>query len=515
MRVRPLLVLLPLLALFAAGCSPPPRAKVVRRWVVGGVEPSFDPDGPPNALRWALERLLSRGLVERDSSGRVVPAAAESIGVSRDGRTWTFRLRKGLAYTDGSPVTSADFRAALVAGLGREDHATRQWLLAAVAGVSGVRPGRPLPPLGIATPDARTLVLKLTAPDTLLAEKLALPGVATPWKRRDAAGWDRAVGLGPYRVLRAAGTHSLELVATRSRVGAAPLADTLQVHFLVGAVRVRDALRRGQPDVVWPLPPDLLSQAPPEGYRLAGAPADPVRRLLLVLRADVPPTTRAAARQALAHAINRAALLEALGQRGREMLTWLPGGGEFDFPSFDAGESRLWMDRGRLGASIHVTLSYDADGPGAEIARELQGQWARQGFYADLRGRRGRAAAAEALNATAGQAQLVVSQALVPGSVGELAGLVMPIRGPAVGSFRTGWRTREFDRWLLPGRRSGRLDPVAAQARIAEEQAALPLARLPWEWVERTGPAAVRVSPRFGPEFAVSRPGTTVPRGSR
>lgn len=506
-------LLLPLLLL--AGCAPQPPATITRTWIAGATEPAFDPDGPPQALRWSLERLLSRGLVERDSSGHVVPAAAESVGVSPDGRTWTFRLRAGLAYTDGTPVTSADFRDALVAGLPREDHATRAWLLAAVRGVGAVRAGRPLPPLGIETPDPRTLVLRLAAPDTLLPDKLALPGVATPWKVRAGVDWVKAVGLGPFRVVRAEGARGLVLVGVGARAGAVPLADTLRVRFLVGAPRVREALRRGEPDVVWPPPPDLLSLAPPDAYRLVTAPAAPGRRLLLVLRADVPPTTKDAARRALAHATNRAELVQALTPRGKEVDAWFAGAGPFDFPSFDASETRAWMERGRLGASIHVVLAYDADGAGAEVARQLQGQWARQGFYAGLRPLRGADVPAERLRAAAAQAQLVEAQALVPGPVGELAGLVMPIRGPAVGGFRTGWRTREFDAWLLPGRAPGPLDPADVQARLAEELVALPLAELPWQWVERSGQRVVRPSPRFGPEFAATGAAPPVPRGSR
>src|SRR5262245_41569922 len=73
-----LLILAIALAL-ASGCAPrktaPPRAC---SWIVGAEAPMFDPDGPPQSTRWALERYLTRGLVEEDSSGRIVPAAARS-----------------------------------------------------------------------------------------------------------------------------------------------------------------------------------------------------------------------------------------------------------------------------------------------------------------------------------------------------------------------------------------------------------------------------------------------------
>ena len=43
-----------------------------------------------------------------DGKGEVQPQMVDSHQVSADARVWTFRLRKGLAFHDGKPVTSAD-----------------------------------------------------------------------------------------------------------------------------------------------------------------------------------------------------------------------------------------------------------------------------------------------------------------------------------------------------------------------------------------------------------------------
>src|SRR5262245_51903397 len=64
------------IALVLAGCSKPRPVATTFSWVFGGGEPRFDPEGPPDYRRWALERMLTRGLVAEDSSGRVVAAAA-------------------------------------------------------------------------------------------------------------------------------------------------------------------------------------------------------------------------------------------------------------------------------------------------------------------------------------------------------------------------------------------------------------------------------------------------------
>lgn len=483
-----------------------PPAPSVATWVAALTQPAFDPDGPPEPVRWSLERLLSRGLVELDSTGAVRPACAERYEFGTDSLSLTFHLRADLRFTDGTRVTSADFRDALQGGLARSDHGTRAWLLMALQGIERVRAGKPLPALGIETPDERTLVLRLARPDSLLPRRLALPGVATPWRVRAGTDWAHAIGTGPYRIAAADGVRALTLVRADSLSSARASTDSLFVRFVVGAPRVRALLRSGHVDLVWPTPPALLTQPLPAGYADLRREAFPPRRLLMLMRADMPPTTRLEARHALSHATDRRELLEALGPSGTALEGWLPGGGAFEYPSFDEGEVRQWLARGHLGASFHVVLAYDADRSGAEIARALQGEWARLGLYAELRTLRGAEAAAQPLASAAAHVQLVESQALLGGAEAEVAALVSPMRGGPVGAYRSGWRTREFDPWIAVPQPATPLDAVAAQSRLTEERLALPLAGLPWQWVKRVGGGIGRFHPRFGPEFSTDRP---------
>ena len=511
-RSRPVLIaslalLLVTVALSGAGCArrgPAPGTRCV--WIAGRPQPPFDPAGPPDPLRWSLERLLSRSLVEEDSSGVLAPGAAESWEWSPDSLTLTFRLRAGLAFADGSPCASADFARALVAGLAREDHGSRAWLLGAVTGVARVRAGRPLPPLGVETPNPRTLVLRLARRDPLLPAKLALPGPSAPWSAAAPGGWRDASGPGRYRVLAEDPGRALTLVRRPGAAGP----DTIVVRFQPSAVRVLTFLRAEAADLVWPLPVALVAAATPQGFRRQARAASPPRTLLLVMRADLPPTSRLATRHALAHSVNRDRLLEVLGERGDRIASWLPGAGPYDFPALDEAQARDWMDRGKLGQAFHVRMTYDADGAGATVARVLQGEWSRLGIYAELLPLRGPKLSRELLGGLSHLA-LVEEQPWQNDLAGTLASLVMPLRGPAVGAFRTGWRTREFDGLLSPSRGTVAPAPEAAQLRLREELVALPLARLPWVWLERTGGSAVSFHPRFGPGCAA--PAASAPVG--
>jgi len=469
-------------------------------WLVGGPPPAFDPDGPPDPVRHALERLLTRGLLTRDSTGHVWPDAARRWSWSADSLTLTFELQGDLRFTDGVPCSSAHFRRALVAGLTGSDPARRAWVLGAVTGVAGVRVGKPLPALGIAAPDRQTLVLHLARRDPGLIERLATPGASGAWSDRTrGTAWKDAVGLGPMRVAGAAGSQRLTLV-TRAR-GAR--LDTLSVRFAIGAPRARSLLRAGVVDAVWPLPPALLDEPLPAGYRSQRGVSWPPRTLLLVLRADLPPTTRAAARYALAHAVNRADLVRTLGVAGRDAEGWM-GTTSRDWPSFDARQVQLWLDRGKLGRSFHVTLAFDADGEGSNLARRMQGEWSRLGLYVDLLPLRGSEFLEEALHGRRAQLLLVDAQPPLAGMRAELATLVQPLRGGSVGAFRTGWRTREFDAAILPGAGGSALDPAMVRGRIIEELVALPIAVLDRVGVLREGFTAARLNPEAGLDFGPS-----------
>ena len=488
---------LTLLTTALCGCGKTHAPGVSVQWVVGETTPAFDPQGPPDPVRWALERLLSRGLMAEDSTGHIVPAAAESVHVSPNGLVYTFDLRSGLTFPDGYPCQAADFRLALEAGINRLDHATDAWLLSALTGVEKVRAGRPLPSLGISSPSPHQLVLRLSHPDPRLLEKLALPGVGVPW-RPEGPGWGQ--GIGDYHIAEEV-VGRMTLVRRRPRAGSP---DTIQVRFFPSASRVRAAMRADAADLVWPLPGDLLDQSLPAGFHSYARRARPARHLMLFQQADLPPMTQAPARHAFAHGVNASDVLSALAPYGSNPIDWLPGAGPYDVPSHDPEEVRSWLERGHLGRSLHAGMVYSVDGPAMRIARGMQAEWARDGLDVELRGLRRRDAEREWLGSGGAQLRLVETQASLDGPGAALAGWVQPLRGPAIGAARTGWRTREFDRWIQ-GQPMTPDDVAGAAQRIADERIVLPLAELPWMWITRDG-ARVEFHPRFGPEIGSLQP---------
>lgn len=121
-------------------------------------------------------RLIARNCFEglfRMEQGVCIPAACEKWETSDDGLTCTFTLRKDLFWSDGEPVTAADFRFGLLRALRPETRAPGADRLACVEGGAALSDGTGTEEaLGVTARDARTLVIRLIRPDPLLTETL-------------------------------------------------------------------------------------------------------------------------------------------------------------------------------------------------------------------------------------------------------------------------------------------------------------------------------------------------------
>lgn len=160
---------------------------------------------------WNFLRLLGRTVTTfapaTGEEGRtVVPDLAESLGTSADGgRTWTYRLREGLRYEDGTPVTAEDVRYAVERSnygldvLGAGPMYLRNLLVGDWVGPYADPTGHAP---GIEVPDERTLVFHLRRPFAAFDKVMTLPS-CTPVPRAADTGSAyglRPVATGPFAV---------------------------------------------------------------------------------------------------------------------------------------------------------------------------------------------------------------------------------------------------------------------------------------------------------------------------
>ena len=106
--------LLVAVALVFAGAPPlaaqqAPAGQVTMAWHVTIAPSWFDPStAPPQITPFGLLYAMHDALVRPYPGHKMGPSLAESWKESPDGRTYEFKLRRGLKFHNGDPVTSED-----------------------------------------------------------------------------------------------------------------------------------------------------------------------------------------------------------------------------------------------------------------------------------------------------------------------------------------------------------------------------------------------------------------------
>ncbi|MCB2108950.1 MAG: peptide ABC transporter substrate-binding protein [Rhodobacteraceae bacterium] len=135
---------------------------------------SLDPHKTQTHYESAVQHDLFEGLTAYDALCMPQPAIADSWKVSADGKRWTFKLRPGLRWSDGAPITADDVVFSFRRLLDPSTAAQYAQLMYLLVNARAINTGA-LPPdkLGISAPDAETVVMDLTNPAPYLPEILA------------------------------------------------------------------------------------------------------------------------------------------------------------------------------------------------------------------------------------------------------------------------------------------------------------------------------------------------------
>jgi oligopeptide transport system substrate-binding protein len=162
------------------GAIMPAEAEKVLR-IANMAEPeTLDPHKSSTVDASNIQRNLFEGLMVLDPSGNVAPGVAQSFSISDDGLTYTFRLRDNAKWSNGEPVTAADFVYSLRRIEDPKTHSQYAEVLYPIKSAREVNTGNaPLTDLGVAASDARTVEITLKAPTPyflqLLTHTSALP----------------------------------------------------------------------------------------------------------------------------------------------------------------------------------------------------------------------------------------------------------------------------------------------------------------------------------------------------
>lgn len=150
----------------------PPGAKLApaQELVRGnGTEPAtLDPNKMQGVPESNLARDLFEGLVNQDPDGKIIPGVAASWEAREGGKVWVFHLRPNLKWSDGKPLTAADFVFSARRVVDPKAASPYAWYLAKACSVENaleISEGKKPPEtLGVKALDERTVEFRLTRP---------------------------------------------------------------------------------------------------------------------------------------------------------------------------------------------------------------------------------------------------------------------------------------------------------------------------------------------------------------
>jgi peptide/nickel transport system substrate-binding protein len=163
--------------------------------------PGWDPTvSTSQEIPRVMYNNVYEGLVSFDRTGAIVPALAESYDLSEDGLTWTFHLRQGVKFHDGSDFDSADVVATFERARDKESGHTHPEYYSAIS--------------EIAAPDAYTVVFTLSQPSRGLLYNLARPDSIIYPPEKAETQRSEPIGTGPFKF--ASYTEGSEVVLERN-----------------------------------------------------------------------------------------------------------------------------------------------------------------------------------------------------------------------------------------------------------------------------------------------------------
>jgi peptide/nickel transport system substrate-binding protein len=352
---------------------------------------SLDPQVNYTLQYWQLYQALYDGLlafkkVTGQPSFTVVPDLAQAMPqVSDGGKTYTFTLRKGIKFSNGSPLTVDD----VVASFERIFTVSSPTAGTFYNGIVGAdacitKPaGCKLPQGVVGDAAAGTVTIHLTAPDPEFPYKLAVPHATILPKGSPAtdAGTKPLPGTGAYMISSYDPNRALKMVRnpnfTEWSQDAQPQGypDEIDENFGLSVEAEVTAVENNQADWVFDPPPsDRLNEI---GTKYAAqAHVNPLTAFYyLTLNTNLAPFNNPMARQAINWALDRNAMVRLYGgaNLAQPACTVLPPGfpGHVDFCDYTKGGGKTWtapdLDKakqlvqqsGTAGQEVGVTVQDD------------------------------------------------------------------------------------------------------------------------------------------------------------
>lgn len=199
--------------------------------------PILDPSaGAAAAIREVTYANIFEGLVGIDRDSKIVPRLAESWDRSEDGLKYTFRLRKGATFHDGTPFTSADVKFSFERAMAPDSKNTQKWIYAPIGAIE--------------TPSPDVVEITLKSYVSNFVDGLAWGDAVIFSEKSVAKAATEPVGTGPYKFTRWNRGDRLMLDRNDAWWGGKPQITSATFRFIASPSAQVAALLAGECDLM-------------------------------------------------------------------------------------------------------------------------------------------------------------------------------------------------------------------------------------------------------------------------
>jgi ABC-type dipeptide/oligopeptide/nickel transport system permease component/ABC-type transport system substrate-binding protein len=259
--------------------------------------PVLDPTvNPAAAISEALYGNLFEGLVRFAADGSVRPCLAASWDISADGLTYTFHLRSGVRFHDGVRFDADTAKYSLERALAPDSLNPQRARIRAIGAVQAL--------------DPLTLRLSLSRRSGGLLQSLAWGAFVMVEPRTALTNTTRPIGTGPFRFVDWRRGDALVLERNDDYWGERPRLVRVTFKFISDPTAAYAALMAGDVDAfsAYPAPENIPQFAADRRFKVYVGSTE--AETVLALNNRQPPLSLLPVRRAIAHALDRRALID-------------------------------------------------------------------------------------------------------------------------------------------------------------------------------------------------------------
>ncbi len=281
---------------------------------IGVLDPALGPDSN-SALAVGM---IYTGLVKFDKNLNVVPDQATWV-ISPDNKVYTFTLKQGITFSNGTPVTAQSYIYTLTRALLPEVKSPiALFFLGPILGSDDVSNGKTKTLAGVKAIDNNTLQITLKQPTAyflqIMADSIAFPLNQTVINQFGQTDWvnhaaGNGIGTGPFIVKEWDHNTKMVFVPNPHWYAAKTKLTEVDMLFVNDQSTAFKAYQAGQYNFVWNIAPQDMASA----KGMAGFVSESLLQTdLLFFSNKMAPFNNAAVRQAFAYATDKEALATAI-----------------------------------------------------------------------------------------------------------------------------------------------------------------------------------------------------------